>query len=175
MKISAVWLERSVHMGDKMKEQLLEELTEVQKMLEEKTETQGHMIRKFQTLIANEGLFSQIIDFFPYPLAIFTPQYTLTMTNKAFAAETKTRVMNPGKGAVRIIQHKIDDMQLAAAVTRVFKGETFFLEDLKNPFSMFAGIAQQSATQPDRFHKTIIFPVTADDAEITHGVIVFMS
>ncbi len=162
-------------MGGKTKEQLLEELSEVQKMLEKRTEIQGQKIRKFQLLMANDGLFSRIIDFFPYPIAIFTPQYTVAMVNKAFARETKTRVMNPEKEAVRILQYKIDDMRLAAAVTRVFAGDTFFLEDLKNPFSMFAGIAQQSATQPDRFHKAIIFPVPADDADITHGVIVFMS
>jgi hypothetical protein len=174
MKISALWLERSVHMGGKTKEQLLAELSEVQKMLEIRTETQGQMIRRFQTLIANEGLFSQIIDFFPYPLAIFTLQYTLAVTNKAFAAETKTRVMNPEKGAARILQHKIGDMRLAAAVTGVFAGDTFFLEDLNNPFSMFSGITQQSASGPDRFNRVVIFPVPGDDAEITHGVIVFM-
>jgi hypothetical protein len=174
MKISALWLERSVHMGGKTKKQLLEELSEVQKMLEKRTETQGHMIRKFQTLIENEGLFSQIIDFLPYPLAIFTPQHTLSMTNKAFAAETKTRVMYPEKGAARILQHKINDMQLAAAITGVFAGNTFFLEDLKNPFSMFSGITQQSASEPDLFNRVVIFPVPADDAEITHGVVVFI-
>lgn len=161
-------------MGDKTKEQLLEELAEVQKMLEEKTETQGHMIRKFQMLVANEGLFSQIIDFFPYPIAIFTPQYTLAMVNKAFTAETKTRFKNLEKGTVRICQYKIDDTQLATAVTRVFAGKTFFLDDLKSPFSIFSGITQQSAPQLDRFSKAVIFPVPADDAEITHGVIVFM-
>ncbi len=161
-------------MGGKTKKQLLEELSEVQKMLEKRTETQGHMIRKFQTLIENEGLFSQIIDFLPYPLAIFTPQYTLSMTNKAFAAETKTRVMYPEKGAARILQHKINDMQLAAAITGVFAGNTFFLEDLKNPFSMFSGITQQSASEPDLFNRVVIFPVPADDAEITHGVVVFI-
>ena len=174
MKISALWLERSVHMGDKTKEQLLEELSEVQKMLEERTEAQGQMIRKFQLLIENEGLFSQIIDFLPYPLAIFTPQYTLAMTNKAFAEETKTRVMYPEKGAARILQHKISDMRLAAAITGVFAGNTFFLEDLKNPFSMFSGIAQQSAVELGRFNRVVIFPVPADDAKITHGVIVLM-
>jgi hypothetical protein len=174
MKISALWLERSVHMGGKTKEQLLEELSEVQKMLEERTETQGQMIKRFQTLIENEGLFSQIIDFLPYPLAIFTPQYTLAMTNKAFTAETKTRVMYPEKGAARILQHKINDMRLAAAITGVFAGDTFFLEDLKNPFSMFSEITQQSAAEPGRFSRAVIFPVTADDAKITHGVIVFM-
>jgi hypothetical protein len=141
MKISAVWLERSVHMGGKTKEQLLEELSEVQKMLEKRTETQGHMIRKFQRLIENEGLFSQIIDFFPYPLAIFTPQYTLAMTNKAFAEETKTRVMNPEKGAARILQHKID-MRLAAAVTGVFAGRYLLFRGLKEPvFHVFRNYA----------------------------------
>jgi AraC family transcriptional regulator len=174
MKISVLWLERSVHMGGKTKEQLLEELSEVQKMLEKRTETQGQMIRKFQLLMANDGLFSQIIDFFPYPIAIFTPQYTVVMVNKAFAAETKTRVMYPEKGAARILQHKINDMRLATAITGVFAGNTFFLEDLKNPFSMFSGITQQRAAEPDRFNRVVIFPVPADDAEITHGVIVFM-
>jgi len=161
-------------MGDKTKEQLLEELSEVQKMLEEKTEAQGQMIRRFQTLIANEGLFSQIIDFFPYPLAIFTPQYTLAMVNKAFAVETKTPIKNLEKGAGRIVQHKANDMQLAAAVKRVFTGDTSFIDDLKDPFSMFSGIPRHSPSQPARFHKAVIFPVPADDAEITHGVIVFM-
>jgi hypothetical protein len=44
----------------------------------------------------------------------------------------------------------------------------------KNPFSMFSGITRQSALQSDRFNKAVIFPVPADDAKITHGVIVFM-
>jgi hypothetical protein len=161
-------------MGGKTKEQLLKELSEVQKMLEERTETQGQMIKRFQKLIENEGLFSQIIDFFPYPLAIFTPQFTLAMTNKAFAAKTKTRVMYPEKGAVRILQHKANDIQLAAAVRGVFAGKTFFFEDLENPFSMFSGITQQSAAESDRFNRIVVFPVPADDSKITHGVIVFM-
>jgi len=161
-------------MGDQTKEQLLKELTEVQKTLEKRTETQGHMIRKFQMLIENKGLFSQIMDFFPYPLAIYTPEYTLVMTNKAFAAEIKTRITNPKNGSIRILQHKIIDIQLAAAVKGVFFGNTFFLEDLKNPFSMFSGIAQQSAAESDRFKRCIVFPVSSEDAVITHGVIVFM-
>ncbi|HHT63024.1 MAG TPA: hypothetical protein GXZ75_04985 [Clostridia bacterium] len=83
-------------------------------------------------------------------------------------------VKNLEKGAGCILQHKINDMQMAAALIGVFAGDTFLLEDLKNPFSMFSGITQQSATFPDRFHKAVIFPVPADDARITHGVIVFL-
>lgn len=161
-------------MGDQTKEQLLKELIEVQKMLEKRTEAQGHLIRKFQMLMTNEWLFSQIIDFFPYPLAIFTPQYTLVMTNKAFEAETKMRVMYPEKGAVRIHKHKINDIQLAAAITGVFDGNTCFLNELKTPFSMFSGIKQQSAAELNRFNRVVVFPVPADNAKITHGVILFM-
>jgi len=116
----------------------------------------------------------QIIDFFPYPIAIFTPQYTLVMVNKAFAEAAKMRLMNPEKGTVRILQYKIDDTRLAEAVKRVFAGDTFFLEDLKNPFSMFSGITRKSSLQSDQFNKAVIFPVAAGDAEITYGVIVFM-
>jgi hypothetical protein len=53
-------------MEKKTKEQLLDELTEVQKMLEKRTELQGHMMRDLKLLVANELLFSQIIDFLPY-------------------------------------------------------------------------------------------------------------
>lgn len=161
-------------MGSKTKEQMLEELTEAQKMLEKRTETQGHLIRKFRMLVANEGLFSQVVDLFPYPIAIFTPQYTLDMTNKAFAAEVKTRGVYPGKRITRILQHRINDIQLAAALKGVFNGNTYFLEDLKNPFSIFSGITEQSAEMPDRYNRSVIFPVPIDDYKITHGVIVFM-
>ena len=82
-------------MGDKTKEQLLEELSEVQKMLDEKTETQVHMIKKFQMLITNDGIYSQIIDLFPYPIAIFTPQFTLAMVN--FCGGNKNAVYESGK------------------------------------------------------------------------------
>jgi hypothetical protein len=65
-------------------------------------------------------------------------------------------------------------MRLAAAVRKVFARDTFFLEDLKNPFSMFSGIVPSSVPQLDCFHKAVIFPVSADNAKVTHGVIVFM-
>lgn len=161
-------------MGEKTKEQLPEELSEGQKMQEKRTDAPRQMIKRFQMLIENEGLFSQIVNFLPYPLAIFTPQYTLAMTNKAFEAETKKRGIDPKKGAACILQHKISDLRLAAAVLGVFAGDTFFLEDVKNPYFMFLGKKQQNTAESDRNNRVVIFPVSADDGEITHGVIVFM-
>ena len=96
------------------------------------------------------------------------------MVNKAFEEETKTLVKNPEEGTVRILKYKIDDTRLAAAITGVFAGDTFFIEDLGNPFSMFSGITRQNAPQSERFNKVVIFPVSNDDVKITHGVIAFM-
>jgi len=158
---------------DKTKEQLLEELSEVQKIIEEKTEIHDQMIRKLQTLIANEGLFSQIIDFFPYPIAIFTPDYEIAMVNNAFISATKERLKSK-ENSMRILQYKIEDTQLISAIVQVFKGDTFYLEELKNPFSMFSEITWQNGIKSGSFKRAIVFPVQADEGKITHGVIVFM-
>ena len=55
-------------MGDQTMEQLLSELADVHKMLENGTDAQDQMIKKLQLLLANDGVFSQIIDFFLIPL-----------------------------------------------------------------------------------------------------------
>lgn len=160
-------------MDEKTKEQLLEDLSKVQKMLEEKTKTHGHIIKKFQLLIANDGLFSQIIDLFPYPIAIFTPQHTLTMINRAFTAETNIELTNMEKEAVRILPYKIDNMRLAEALIRVFTGATFFLEELNGTIFMLLGITED-APQSGHFSRAVVFPVPSGNDKITHGVIVFM-
>ena len=89
-------------------------------------------------------------------------------------AKTETELESIGEKAIRILQYKIDDTQLAVALKRVFAGDTFFKEGVKDPFSMFSGINRQVVSQPNHFGKVVIFPVPDDDAKITHGVIVFM-
>jgi AraC family transcriptional regulator len=162
-------------MSDKTKEKLLEDLSEAQRRLEERTEAQSQIIRKFQELMANDSLFSKIIDFFPYPMAIFTPNFTLSAVNKAFVEEMKMRLTIFETGKVRILRYKTDDILLASAVTSVFEGKTSILEDIKDPFSIFSVIEQPEVRHPELFTKAVIFPVSSDDSAITHGVIVFMT
>lgn len=141
-------------------------------MPEEVTENHDRMIWKFQTLI-EKGVFSQTFDFFPYPIAIFTPLHTLVAVNRAFLEETKM-LADTEKRAVRIFQYKIEDIRLASAVSRVFKGGAFVLEYIKNPFDMFEGLVRQSTPQPGRFKNAAVFPIPAENTEITHGVIAFI-
>jgi hypothetical protein len=67
----------------KTKEQLLKELIQMQKTIEQKVEEQDSLIKKFQQLIQHEGLFSQVISNFPYPIAIFERNGVLIMVNRA--------------------------------------------------------------------------------------------
>ena len=161
-------------MGGVKKERMFEELLEIQEMLEKRTETQGQMIKKFQMLIANEGLYSKVIDLFPYPIAIYTPQYKLILTNKAFTSLIEEQSIDMEKKTTRILRHKINDIQLASAVKEVFDGRTYFLENLDSPFSMFSEIIKEDAVKSDHFNKVVIFPLTTDDSKISHGVIFFM-
>jgi PAS domain-containing protein len=134
----------------------------------------GRMVEKLQKLIADDGLYPQIIECFPYPVAIFSPDHTLVMANRVFADVTGMDPADLVKGNIRILQYKIDDLQLASAIWRVFDGNTIFLEGVRQPFGMFSGIHANHDMQPGCYSKAVIFPVPGNDGKIGHAVIVFM-
>lgn len=161
-------------MGEKTKEELFGELLAEQKTPEEKTETHDQIIRKFQILFANGELFSRIIDSFPYPIAIFTPQYTLALVNRAFLTSAGIGDNAPGKEKIRILRRRINDANLAAAITRVLAGETFTLDISEDPFLMFTEHKQQVIPEERQFTKAVLFPIPGKDYKITHGVLLFL-
>ncbi len=160
-------------MGEKTKEQLLAKLLEIQKMLEEKVAFQDHMIKKFQMLTSNEGLFHQIIDYCPYPIAVFTQQGTLVAANNALIKETKIKYKDLAEGKCNIYERNSDNFQLVNAARQVFTGKTFFLENLKNPLAIFSETKRGSESPSKNFERAIVFSISDDDGKITHGVVVF--
>ena len=161
-------------MCEKTKEQLLQELTEIQKMLEKKVEIQSLMIKRFQMLTYNEGLFSQVIDYCPYPIAVFTSQGTLATANNALLTETKIDHKDLREGKCKIIKHNSDDFRLINAIKKVFAGNTFYLEGLKNPLSIFSETKRKNESDFEKFKKAIIFPISGDNGEITHGAVIIL-
>ncbi len=159
-------------MGEKTKEQLLLELLELQKELEEKVQYHDQMIRRFQMLTANEGLFSQIIDFCPYPIAVFTLQGILETVNNAFAAETGATPEDLGAGRLNIYHCIFDNIALTSAVRQAFAGETCFLDDLKYPLFRFPE-KRKNDSKPKNYRKAIVFPISAEDGLVMHSVAVF--
>ncbi len=161
--------------GKGTKEQLLRELMDFQKVLEEKVETQDRMIKRLQLLIANEALFFQIIDYFPYPIAVFTQMRQLLAANHAFLKETGLSKMDLEKGTCSILRKKsIDNYQIYNAVEQVFSGQTTFLNDLNNSLSLFFEYEQQHKMPLVPCKNAVLFPVRDYEDFITHGVAVFL-
>ena len=160
-------------MGEKTKQQLLSELLELQKELEEKVQYHDQMIRRFQMIIANESLFSKIIDFCPYPIAIFTPQGILETVNDAFAAETGVNPEDLRAGRMNIYHCISDNIALTNAIKQAFAGKTCFLDDLQNTLESFSEQKRKLDFPSKHYHKVIVFPIPDEDSLAMHGVAVF--
>ncbi len=162
-------------MDEKKRDQLLSELLEIQKKLEKKVQHQNQMIRKFQMLTANVDLLSQIIDYCPYPIAVFTSQGILEVVNNAFIAEAKANKEDIEIGKISIYNCISDDIELYNAIRQALNGKIRFLEGLKNPFLRCLGTKHENNTISKNYKKVIVFPIPSDyeNSAIMHGVIVF--
>ncbi|HPF18959.1 MAG: hypothetical protein QM289_04960 [Bacillota bacterium] len=123
---------------------------------------------------ANEGLRARIIDSFPYPVVIFTPNHMLAAMNDAFQKAIGVPPGSPDPKSVHILQYKIKDSRMAEAVKQVFKGNSFSFDEVEEVFSMFSGVPHQEKPERDRFGTIVIFPIPEGDRKAAYGVIVFM-
>jgi hypothetical protein len=158
---------------NKTKEQLLLELIESQEKLGAKIAKQDQMIQKFQMLIKNEGLFTQVIHFFPYPIALFTEDGKLKMANQAFFTETKRNPTDVSEGKLNIIDRlTTENYEILEAVHDIFSGEMKLLDNLVQPLSMF--VKDDDDVYPTNYGNAIFFPLIDGDEQIAYGVVMFM-
>ena len=148
--------------GNKTKEQLLAELIEFQKLLEEKIETQDRMIQKFQVLSQNEGLFSQVIHYFPYPLVVFTRDGVIKMANQVFFTETNRDPVDISEGRINMLSRiTTENYEVLESIQGTFSGEMKLLRNLIAPLSMFA--RDNDSLNPKNYGSAIFFPLTGSD------------
>ncbi len=124
-------------------------------------------------LTANEGLFSQIIDSCPYPIAVFTPHGILETVNDAFAVVTGANPEDISAGRLNIYHCISDDVALTGAIRLAFAGETCFLDDLKHPLMGFPERNRKKDLPPSNYFKAIVFPIPTEDGLVMHSVAVF--
>lgn len=165
---------RNIMEGEKTKEQLLKELIEMQKQIEQKVEDQYRFINRFQLLIRNEGLFSQVIDNFPYPIAIFDKSGVLTIANKILISKAKLSTGDVTARRINLLNRITNEnYSVFQAVEDIFLGETTVLKNLVDPISLFS--KDDSCSISSSFQSTVFFPVVGSSRKITHGVIMFMN
>ena len=117
---------------------------------------------------------AQVVDSLPYPVAVFTAQYELTLMNKAFMQEIQARSGGPRQETIRILPKKIDDLRLALALRQLFMGKSSFVDTFEDPFSIFSCFKGTEVHNREYFHKVALFPIPGKDGEVNHGVIVFL-
>ena len=158
----------------KTKEQLLSELIKMQKNIEQKVEEQDSLIKKFQLLIQHEGLFSQVIGHFPYPIAVFERSGVLTMANQAMLQKACIQLDDVEGKKINFLNHiTTENADILEAAENAFLGETTLLQNLVEPLSMFAG-EDALPDRSDGYGRAVFFPVFTDSGNVTHGVVMLM-
>lgn len=159
----------------KTREQLLKDLIQKQKNIEDKVKAQASLIKSFQLLIQNEGLSSQVIENFPYPIAIFERSGVLIMANYALLQRANMRFDDVQAGRINFLNRICNEnFAVLEAVEDIFLGETTLLKNLVEPLSMFA----RDNSVPDHsdcYESAVFFPVVDKSGSISHGAIMLMN
>lgn len=159
----------------KQREQSFEELIELFTALQEKAKTQNLLVRKFQRLIRDAGLYSTVAACFPYPMAAFRQDGALVFLNNALSEETGLTVADLSTGKHNIINRITDpNYKILDAVDNVFMGETTFLSDLSDPLDMFISERSGQKTLSSDYRCAVLFPLIEDAGKITHGAAIFL-
>ncbi|NLC08335.1 MAG: hypothetical protein GX755_10315 [Syntrophomonadaceae bacterium] len=159
-----------------VKRQLLKELIETQKAIEEKLEAQDQMIKRFQVLIADGDLFARIIDYFPYPIAVFLPDGLLRMVNRMLLAAADLSDSQGIVGKYNVFSHSSHlENGIAEAIKRALAGETVFLSQHQSPLmSLGRAVGTTDRAIADR-QDAVVFPLTDNNGVISHAVVVLIN
>lgn len=161
--------------GKKAREQPLEELIETLKTLRKEEKLQDCVVQKIQNLIQNEGLFSDAIKDFQYPMAVFRQDGALVLVNNVLSEETGLCIGDLSKSKNSILNRITDpNFQILDAVEDVFMGETTFLNGLADPLAMFISERSSKKISASNYQSAIFFPIIEDAGQITHGAAIFM-
>lgn len=158
------------------KRQLLEELVEMHRSIEKKLETQDRMIKRFKELSAKGDLFVQIIDSFPYPIAVFLPDGMLKMANRALLSAASLCGDEGIVGTYNIFNHSDRiGLRISVAVKQALSGETVYLYDLNISRWGFRETVQTPDGSHPGCHSAVVFPIMEQDGKIDHVAIVLMN
>jgi PAS domain-containing protein len=161
--------------GD-VKRQLLNELIETQKAIEEKLAAQDQMIKRFKALIANGDLLAQIIDYFPYPMAVFLPNGLLRMVNHTLLAAAGLSDSEDIVGKYNVFRHSSHlENWIAEAIKRALAGETIFLSNREAPPMSFGEAGKPTNRGITIYQEAVVFPLMDNNGTISHAVVVLIN
>lgn len=158
------------------KRQLLNELMETQKAMEEKLAVQDQMIKRFQRLIANGDLLAQIIDYFPYPIAVFLADGRLRIVNHTLLAAANLSDSEDIVGKYNVFSHSSSlENWIPEAIKRALAGETICLSNREAPLMSFGEAGQPTGRGITIHQEVVVFPLMDSNGTISHAVVVLIN
>lgn len=98
-------------------------------------EAQGSLARPFQSLVPEEELFAKLVEFFPYPIQIFSLDGTARMINKAALEMIGIRSLETHVGHYNAFADPIvRRLGVMEQVRQVLTGKTVYLTDFNAPY-----------------------------------------
>lgn len=133
----------------------------------------------FESVSGNEEMLAKIIECFPYPIHVYSPDGTLILTNEACL-----RVMHiPSKehivGKFNVLKDPVIDNWgegIREQIARSFQGETVQFQDLQMPIQGIINRFEADEMCFDSsFQNITCFPVYDDENQLAHVVHVFVT
>jgi AraC-like DNA-binding protein len=131
----------------------------------------------FQAALEKEELFSKIVEFFPYPIQIHSPDGISVMVNSAMLEEFEVPDRNMVIGKYNILEDPdISKYGLMDAVKRAFNGETVHLTDIEVPLKSIRDFYKTESHNIDAMYQdATLFPVIDDEGRILYVVVILIT
>lgn len=138
---------------------------------------QNKLQASFQAVVGREELFSKIIEFFPYPIEVYSRDGTTVMVNNAALTEFKIPSKDMIVGKYNIFKDPdIERYGLTELVKSVFYGKTAFKTDLKVPLKSIRGCYNIDNYDIDSMYQdATAFSITDSHGEVSYVVIIFIT
>ncbi|MDD4593165.1 MAG: AraC family transcriptional regulator [Parabacteroides sp.] len=130
----------------------------------------SNIIESFQSLFGKEELLAKVIECFPYPIEIYTPDGTSVLVNKAMLAEYHTISPDMVVGKYNIFKdpYIVASGQLPV-LKRAFKGETVFSPDVRVPLEDIAERYGVKDFDVEAVYQDItVFPILDDEKRVIY-------
>lgn len=131
----------------------------------------------FQAVLGQEDLFSKIIEFFPYPIEVYTRDGTVVMVNRAMLAEFGVPSKDVIIGKYNIFKDPdIGKSGLTELVKDVFRGKTHTVTDIKVPLQSIRARYQIQNFDVDFMYQDATgFPIRDERGEVSHVAVLLIT
>lgn len=131
---------------------------------------QNDIVESFQSFFGKEELLARVIECFPYPIQIYSPDGTSVLVNKAMLNEFRVNSPDMIIGKYNIFE----DPDIIASgqihvLKRAFSGETVFFSDVRVPLERivkYYGI--QDLDVEAMYQDITIFPILDDNKRVIY-------